>query len=199
MIEFSCSGCGRPFSVADKYAGRSARCKSCGMTVVVPAAPAAPAAALPMRARRLLAEHRQMSQAFGDFPLIRFQAVDGQPPEVYQVNYAIKGLAPGEDGPVVRQQHTVEIRLGAEYPRLAPQCRMLTPAFHPNIDATTICVGDHWVAGERLVDLVIRIGQMIAYQAYNIKSPLNGQAAMWADLNGGQLPMDPRDLHPPGL
>jgi hypothetical protein len=60
-------------------------------------------------------------------------------------------------------------------------------------------VGDHWTAGERLVDLVIRIGEMIAYQAYNIQSPLDGEAAMWADQNARHLPVDLRDLHPPEL
>ena len=73
---------------------------------------------------------------------------------------------------------------------------MLTPVFHPNIDETTICVGDHWTAGARLVDLVIQIGEMLAYQAYNIKSPLNGEAAMWADLNPDKLPIDSQNLHP---
>ena len=37
---------------------------------------------------------------------------------------------------------------------------------------------------------------MIAYQAYNIKSPLNGEAAMWADLNPESFPIDARDLYP---
>jgi hypothetical protein len=37
---------------------------------------------------------------------------------------------------------------------------------------------------------------MIAYQAYNIKSPLDGEAAMWADLNRELLPIDKRDLVP---
>ena len=55
-------------------------------------------------------------------------------------------------------------------------------------------VGDHWTAGERLVDLIIRIGQMLAYQDYNIKSPLNGEAAMWADLNPKKLPVDSQNL-----
>ena len=72
---------------------------------------------------------------------------------------------------MAREHHLVEIRMTSEYPRSAPQCKMLTPIFHPNIDPTTICVGDHWAAGERLADLVIRIGEMLAYQAYNIKSP----------------------------
>ena len=72
---------------------------------------------------------------------------------------------------------------------------MLTPVFHPNIDDSTICVGDHWAAGERLTDLVVRIGEMLAFQAYNIKSPLNGEAAMWADLHPEHLPVDPKPLH----
>jgi ubiquitin-protein ligase len=76
---------------------------------------------------------------------------------------------------------------------------MLTPCFHPNIEPATICVGDHWTAGERLVDLVVRIGELITYQAYNIKSPLDGEAAMWADLHTRELPVDDRNLRPPEL
>jgi len=37
---------------------------------------------------------------------------------------------------------------------------------------------------------------MLAYQAYNIKSPLNAEAAMWADLHQSELPTDARNLHP---
>ena len=49
------------------------------------------------------------------------------------------------------KSHLVEIVLPASYPRLPPQCRMLTPIFHPNIAPHAICVGDHWSAGEPLV------------------------------------------------
>jgi ubiquitin-protein ligase len=91
----------------------------------------------------------------------------------------------------------VEVQLTRDYPRQSPKCKMLTPIFHPNIEPAVICVGDHWTAGERLVELVIRIGEMIAYQAYNIKSPLDGEAAMWADLNQKKLPIDVRCLRPP--
>lgn len=38
---------------------------------------------------------------------------------------------------------------------------------------------------------------MIAYQAYNIKGPFDGEAAMWVDLNRSGLPTDTRDIHPP--
>ena len=98
-----------------------------------------------------------------------------------------------------RTVHQVEIQLTSEYPRQSPKCRMLTPVFHPNIDPASICVGDHWTAGERLVDLVIRIGELLAYQAYNIRSPLDAHAAMWADLNADKLPTDARTVRPAEL
>ncbi len=208
VIEFACASCGRKYTVPDAAAGRSARCK-CGMTVTVPPATnpgQAPdltplvAARVPMRTRRLAADAAQMAVAFAGFPAIKVVSTVGEPPETYRIEYRVQGLERGSGRklePVTREEHLVEIQLTADYPRLGPKCKMLTPVFHPNIDPATICVGDHWTAGERLVDLVVRIGEMIAYQAYNIKSPLDGEAAMWADLNGERLPVDARNLRPP--
>ncbi|KKL84487.1 hypothetical protein LCGC14_1964250 [marine sediment metagenome] len=71
---------------------------------------------------------------------------------------------------------------------------MLTPVFHPNIDAQKICIGDHWSAGQRLAHLIVRIGEMITYQSYNVRSPLNGEAAAWAELNQESLPLQKIDL-----
>lgn len=162
-----------------------------------PAAPGKGPPKTPVRIRRMMVDAEQMASTFsGDGP-IRVKSAVGDPPEIYQVEYQIKSLQKGWLGkPKSRNEHLVEIQLTSDYPRLSPKCRMLTPVFHPNIDETTICVGDHWTAGARLVDLVIQIGEMLAYQAYNIKSPLNGEAAMWADLNPGKLPTDSRNLHP---
>jgi ubiquitin-protein ligase len=201
MIDFVCPSCHQRFSVANHLAGRSGKCKKCGAAITVPqvSAPAPePAAAprLPMRTRRLMADAAAMRKTFDAFELIRVKPVTGDPPEVYHVEYHVKGLEKTGSEPTLRELHRVEIQLTSDYPRLAPRCRMLTPVFHPNIDETTICIGDHWAAGERLVDLVVRIGEMIAYQAYNIKSPLNGEAAMWADLHTADLPIDHRDLRP---
>jgi ubiquitin-protein ligase len=200
MINFQCGGCGRSFSVPPAYAGKQATCKTCGTVVTVPAAPA-PAAPLtsapriPMRVRRLRADAEQIAQTFNGSGPIRLKSAVGDPPATYQLEYFVRGLAPGKGSePTFRENHLVEIQLTSDYPRLSPHCRMLTPIFHPNIDAQTICVGDHWTAGERLVDLAIRIGEMIAYQAYNIKSPLNGEAAMWADLNHDKIPTDARAM-----
>jgi len=148
-----------------------------------------------------MADAENLARTFAGSDVIRVSAVSGtgDPPEAYQVEYRVKSLEKfPASGPRLREWHKVEIRLSADYPRLSPQCRMLTPIFHPNIDAdgNTICIGDHWAAGERLADLIVRIGEMIAYQAYNIKSPLNAEAAMWADLHQSDLPTDPRNLQP---
>ncbi|MFT3788562.1 MAG: ubiquitin-conjugating enzyme E2 [Tepidisphaeraceae bacterium] len=196
MIAFQCSTCRRAFNVPDHYAGKRAKC-GCGQLLIVPAEnvpvtvpPAAPSIGL--RGRRLASDEQQMRKLFGkaDGP-IRLVEVVGTPPEQYVVEFHIASL---RDAKTLLTVHRAEINLTSEYPRIGPQCRMLTPIFHPNIDAASICIGDHWAAGERIGDLVIRIGEMLAYQAYNIRSPLNAEAAMWADLNADKLPTDGRDL-----
>jgi ubiquitin-protein ligase/DNA-directed RNA polymerase subunit RPC12/RpoP len=213
MIDFSCAKCGTQFTVPANYAKRRARCKSCGGEITVPAATtsseptssasssATDAPRLSPRARRLLADAEQINKVFENFGTIHVIEVRGSPPDTYRIGFRISGLAPGKkpDQPVPCERHEAEIQLPADYPRSKPLCRMLTPVFHPNIDPSVICVGDHWTAGERLVDLVVRIGEMLAYQAYNLKSPLDAHAAMWADLNAEKLPIDRRSLHPAGL
>src|SRR5690606_4333611 len=96
-----------------------------------------------------------------------------------------------------RNEHVVDVNLSLGYPRRAPQCKILTPIFHPNFDQSTVCIGDFWAASEWLEDLVIRMGRMIAYQDYNIKSPLNGLAAKWAAEHPHLLPVDGREVAPP--
>jgi hypothetical protein len=132
-----------------------------------------------------------------DHPVARLTRIDGDPPTAFEIELRVSGAVerPDRNGNIQRSdRHVMRIDLTSEYPRSAPRCRMLTPIFHPNIDTASICIGDHWSAGERLGDLVLRVAEMIAYQAYNIQSPLNAEAAMWADLNQSKLPLDPRDL-----
>ena len=208
MIDFNCPHCHAAFSVPDNLAGRRARCKKCQTPITIPAPEqtltldeSPPGPRLTPRHRRLNADAEQMRAAFNNFPHIKVRAMHGDPVDTYELEYFVRGLEriPGRREPIERNYHCVEIKLGYEYPRLGPKCKMLTPIFHPNIEPATICVGDHWTAGERLVDLTVRIGEMLAYQAYNIQSPLDAEAAMWADLNMRNLPIDDRNLRPPEL
>lgn len=202
MISFSCPACGRKFSVPDSFAGRQAQC-GCKKMMIVPAQSqtvvepvvSTPTAPTGLRQRRLVADEREMRSHFGNGPVARIVETHGTPVERYEIEFHVASIVAGNDKSTTPGNiHRVEIQLTSDYPRIGPKCRMLTPIFHPNIDESSICIGDHWTAGEKLSDLVLRIAEMLAFQAYNIRSPLNAVAAMWADLNGDKLPTDRRDL-----
>ena len=148
------------------------------------------------RIRRLAADYQQVVQAFANNPHIRIVSTEGNPPDKYVLAFNVRSLVPyGPEGSFVEGTvHQAEVFLPMDYPRRAPFCRMLTPVFHPNIDPQKICIGDHWSAGQRLALLIVRIAEMLAYQSYNVKSPLNGQAAAWAEANAAQLPLEQTDL-----
>ena len=147
------------------------------------------------RIRRLNADHKRMTAVFSRHPLIRLVQTEGNPPEKYVLQFNILGLAPAEEGaPTYGRAHRAEIFLLRDYPRRPPLCRMTTPLFHPNIDPQKICIGDHWSAGQTLAQLVVRIAEMIAYQSYNLKSPLNARAAAWAEEHIDELPLDNHDF-----
>ena len=153
---------------------------------------------LPPRIRRLKLDHEQLVKRLAGWPLIRIAGTAGMPPEIYRFQYLLRGLYVAADGSILeRNEHLLEVNLSLGYPRRAPQCRMLTPVFHPNFDDSSVCIGDFWAASESLDDLIIRIGRMIAYQEYNTKSPLNGLAAKWAAQNTHLLPVDTRPVAPP--
>lgn len=143
-----------------------------------------------IRLRRLAADFQNLQAFLKRQPRIRLIQTDGTPPERYQLEYQIKSLRQKDEELQTVDSHLVEVLLPLNYPRLPPHCRMLTPIFHPNIAPHAICIGDHWSPGEPLWSMIARIGEMIAYQSYNTKSPLNGEAAHWVEENLARLPLD---------
>ena len=149
-----------------------------------------------VRLRRLQADYEKVRDYVNRHPRLQLIQADGSPPERYQLEYRIRSLRQTADDLSMVKSHMVEIALPLTYPRMPPQCRMLTPIFHPNIAPHAICIGDHWSPGEPLWSIVARIGEMIAYQSYNTKSPLNGEAARWVDQHLDELPLDPVSMMP---
>ena len=147
------------------------------------------------RIRRLSLDYELLNRVLRGSPVIQITGTAGLPPEIYRFTYSLKGLYVSPSGEILeRNTHLLEVNLSLDYPRRAPQCRMLTPVFHPNFDDASVCIGDFWAASEGLDDLVFRIGRMIAYQEYNTKSPLNGLAAKWAAEHTQLLPIDSRSI-----
>lgn len=150
------------------------------------------------RLKRLNLDFERLQTRFATWPLVQITGTNGSPPEQYQFTYFVRGLYVAPGGEILeREQHLLEVNLSLGYPRRAPQCKMITTVFHPNFDDSTVCIGDFWAASEGLDDLVIRIGRMLTYQEYNVKSPLNGLAAKWATEHTSLLPVDTREIAPP--
>ena len=149
-----------------------------------------------MRLRRLQADYEKICSFFTGNSRIKLVKAIGNPPEKYQFEYLVSGLEMDINTNSLKRRNNfnVEIVLTSAYPRMAPQCKMLTPVFHPNIAPHAICIGDHWAAGESLSHLIVRIAEMISFQSYNVKSPLNGEAAKWCKHSEAKLPIDGYDF-----
>ena len=96
-------------------------------------------------------------------------------------------------------QHRVEIKLGASYPRSIPEIRWLTPIFHPNIsEIGMVCLGGygtHWVPSVQLDELCVMLWDMARYYNYDIRSPYNRESALWvAGQTTFRFPTDDRSL-----
>jgi ubiquitin-protein ligase len=149
-----------------------------------------------IRLRRLQAEYERLTSLFSDHERIRIAEAIGDPPDRYVIEYRVKGLVE-ENGEIKsRETHRAQITLGHNYPRERPRCVMLTPVFHPNIDHLAICTEDIGAAGQTLDQTIVFIGAMLAYQAYNLQSPRNGDAARWTDEHRDRLPLEGTDLMP---
>src|SRR4051812_33346887 len=132
------------------------------------------------RLRRLQADYDLAREVFSGHPHVRVEPLGTRlPPENYHVEFQLPGLYLEGEQPNYRDAHTVEIMLPREYPAEKPHCVPLTPIFHPNI-RDYFCLADYWAAGQTLVDMIVKIGDMIQWRTYNPASPLDAIAARWA-------------------
>ena len=143
-----------------------------------------------VRLRRLKADYETVRRLAHLHPKIKIEGVSGNPPDHYRLTLKVKSLRErGEEIETV-DEHRLEVTMPRGYPRDAPLFRMLTPVFHPNIAPHAVCIGDDWTASEALDTLIQRVGEILAYQSYNTKSPLNGRAAQWVDEHKQLVPID---------
>ena len=152
------------------------------------------------RLRRLYADYREVCEQFSGHPYITVTPLRGNPPEAYEIRYHIRGLELDQATrrPKIRTEHVAQIYLQDTYPREKPKSVMMTPIFHPNF-GSYICIGDFWGAGETLASIIVQVGEMIQYQSYNPKSPLDPVAARWAEQNKTLLPVGHENLYQPEL
>lgn len=156
------------------------------------------------RIRRLRTDLKALEKLRDESTILQFEttrAPYNSPPEGYVVRFRGKGLwRPDRTTDVLlRDQHEVSIHLGASYPRMMPDLAWKTPIFHPNISASgVVCLGGygtHWVPSLNLDELCGMLWDMIRYENYDVESPYNREAALWAKTQGiYRLPVDERSL-----
>lgn len=150
------------------------------------------------RQRRLMADYAGLKSEFAGHPNVLVEPIGAVPPETYRITYRVRGLRLEDDQPVTVDEHVCEIRLPLGYPREQPYVVPVTPVFHPNI-SSHYCVGDYWSAGQSLADIVRKIGDMLQYRTYNVKSPLDAVAALWATENEALFPVGDVQLGSPEI
>ena len=156
------------------------------------------------RTRRLRTDYKALEKLVAESSILDFDVQEssrGLPPEAYVLRFRGKGLwrPSGTTEVLMRELHEVHVQLGASYPRMMPELAWKSPIFHPNISASGIvCLGGygtHWVPSLNLDELCIMLWDMIRYENFDVESPYNREAALWAKMQGShRLPVDHRPL-----
>ena len=154
------------------------------------------------RIRRLRSDLKALQRLQESSSIFEFETVgNSELPEVYLIRFYGKGLwrPDGYKDVLLREQHEVRIRLGASYPRMMPELTWRSAIFHPNISSSgVVCLGGYgtyWVPSLNLDELCVMLWDMIRYENFDIDSPYNREAALWArSQTSFTLPLDSRPL-----
>lgn len=120
---------------------------------------------------------------------------DGDPPEKYRVIFVGRSLIPGVHGDVqIGHTQELELRLGAEYPRVPPQVNWKTPIVHPNIRGEYFCAGNLsglWSPVIKLSDFVEVLWDFARLAIFTA----HGSENYWGEIDRRfGLPIDKRPL-----
>jgi hypothetical protein len=156
------------------------------------------------RIRRLRTDLKSLERLKDDSTIVDFSVpgpMFGGPPEAYSVRFNGKGFwrPEGTSEIIVREHHEVSIQLGASYPRMMPELQWKTPIFHPNISGSgVVCLGGYgtyWVPSLNLDELCEMLWDMIRFKNFDVESPYNREAALWAKTQSQyRLPIDARSI-----
>lgn len=152
------------------------------------------------RIRRLRSDQRSLTQLKSESTIFDFIPV-GDPADQYVLRFKGRGVYRPENSSdvLVRHEHEVLLRLGAGYPRSLPSLTWRSPIFHPNIASSgVVCLGaygQHWAPSVTLEELVGMLWDMIRYANFDVDSPYNREAAIWAKgIENARFPLDVRPL-----
>lgn len=141
------------------------------------------------RLKRLERDFAAISQRFENHPHITVQPIGSTPPSKYRIIYRVPSLrVDGADRLTISDLTVVELTLPIDYPKAKPTAVTMERVFHPNF-GDYVCIADFWSPAQKLDDIILEIGEMLQWQKYNIRSPLDAVAAQWATKHLDEIPV----------
>lgn len=138
----------------------------------------------------LVAEYEQLVEFLELYPNISIVRTEGEPPDEYEIAYALRAYTVENGNIQVERQHRILITLPFGYPHFAPEVKALTPLFHPAIDQNRIAIDDQWRKTPSLPELVLYIAEMISGHIHTLDAPVNPEAVKWYEEHKKELPLD---------
>ncbi len=127
---------------------------------------------------------------FRNTPRISVTPIQGDPPDKYRVTYHTVGKHRDPAGEVVdADSHQVEISIPFGFPHFPPNCRPLSPIFHPDFDNDAIHIGDFWTEERTVPELIVEIGRMINGETCSTVDAFNKEAAEWYKSHRSDFPL----------
>lgn len=150
----------------------------------------------PRRMTRLKSDYEEIKRTFGKDDFVDIVAVGPAPAEKYRIVYKVPTFHLDQNGsPVPVSTTVVDIELPMEYPKIAPVAKTVSDVvFHPNFNATKICLMDYWHPAAQMVDLIREIGDMLQWKKFNVRAPLNAFAVDWGQNNQTKFPLSNIEL-----
>ncbi len=128
----------------------------------------------------LLAIQQEIEESFAEHANIEIVALEGSPPEKYEITYHLEGLQKSDTGDIEKaDRHTITLTIPFGFPHFPPSCKPKSPIFHPDFDPAAICIGDYWEKNRSIVELINYIGDMISGKIYSTDNAFNEVAAQW--------------------
>lgn len=136
-------------------------------------------------------DFQEVQETLALHPHINITKTEGEPPDIYEIEYNVNGMTKDADGTVSKAaRHLMLITLPFGYPHFPPAVKPLTPIFHPDMDPDAVRISSYWQDTPSLARLIVHLGEMICGKQYDTKEPFNQEAADWYESHADELPCE---------
>jgi ubiquitin-protein ligase/ribosomal protein L17 len=134
---------------------------------------------------------QETTERFQNDRYVTVSPVAGKSSEQYKVTYNVTGVVQKEDKSIQETRtHSISLTIPFGFPHFPPNCKPLSPTFHPDFDEAAICIGDFWTREKTLSDVIIQIGRMISGEIHSKENAFNEEALVWYQENSEKLPFE---------